>query len=425
MSFKKLHINKVKNKTNHFLVLLLVLFAGVANPIFLEITNSLIPILLSLLIYISRGEKLTRKAVKIYIFFIFFILAYFFKYNGDFDPMFTFRLFVYITFPYLVISVVKQEFFKIYEHIIYVFACISLPLFLVQAVAYYQLLSVLEKLQGFLMIPPMENWREYANVIFFTVNRGTNVAGGALRNCGFAWEPGGFANFLILAIIINLARNNFSFKNNFKLKILLITLITTFSTTGFLALGFVVLWFFFNSNVKNRIVLTPFFIIVLGSAIFLPFMSEKISTLSTDPQSILNEVSGRSFDTGNSYSIGRFAGLLMNFEDFKSHPIIGYGGHGEETWAAKNEVNVASINGLGRWLSMFGSIGFMMFIFAYIKSFKSLALLYNFKKPILLLGAILMLGFGFGVIKSGLFFGFMLSYWIIPTSSLYTKIDNN
>ena len=414
MSFKKLQINNTKNITNHFLVLLIVLFAGVGNPFFREITFSLIPIIYSLFIYIKRGEKLTKKAIKIYIFFIVFIIAYFFKYNGDFDPMFTFRLFVYITFPYLVISIVEYEFFKIYEHIIYVFACISLPLFLIQAVAYYQLLSILEKLQGFLMIPPMENWNEYANVIIFTINRGTNSAGGALRNCGFAWEPGGFANFLILAIIINLAKNKFSFKNNFKLKILLITLITTFSTTGFLAFGFVILWLFFNLNVKNKVVLAPFFIVVISSVSFLPFMSKKISTLSTDPQSILNEVSGRSFDTGNSYSVGRFAGLLMNFKDFIEHPIIGYGGHAEETWAAKNKVNVASINGLGRWLSMFGGIGFIIFIFAYIKSFKNLSLLYNFKKPILLLGVILMLGFGFGLIQSGLFFGFMLSYWILP-----------
>jgi len=416
---------KEPNKTDYFLVLLMVLYAGVGNPIFRDVRYSIIPIIIAFIVYLHRGVKFTKNARNIYIVSLLFIIAYFIKYGGEFDPMFSYRIFVYITFPYLIISVVKYNFFKIYENIIYVMALISLPMFLLQATAYSTTLALLTKFQSILQIPPMENWKEYANVIFFTINRGSDLSGGALRNCGFAWEPGGFSNFLIVAIIINLARNKFNYKKNTNLWVLLLTFITTFSTTGFLAFGFVMLWFFYNSNIKKKMILFPIFFALTIYSSTLSFMTEKIENLSSNPQAILDEVAHRSYITGNSYSIGRFAGFLMNLKDFKEHPVIGYGGHSEETWQQKNNISVASINGLGRWLAMFGSIGMAIFLFAYIKSFQNLAKLYNFKKPILLLGTILTLGFGFGLIQSGLFFGLMLSYWILPANKLIKIQDNS
>ena len=70
---------------------------------------------------------------------------------------------------------------------------------------------------------------------------------GAYRNCGFTWEPGGFACFLILAIIINLASNKFKIRNK-SLMILILSLITTFSTTGYMAFAFIMIWYLFNTE---------------------------------------------------------------------------------------------------------------------------------------------------------------------------------
>lgn len=399
--------NKQPNRTDYFLVVLLTIFAGLGNSIFRDIRYSIIPIIISFGVFRIRRKKFNRSAEKIYTVFILFIFGYFLKYWGEFDPMFTFRIFVYITFPYLVVSVVGYNFFKIYENILYFFALISLPLFLLETVAYNFIYLLLAKLQSIMHLPQLD-W-EYVNVLFYTINNGSRQ----LRNCGFAWEPGGFSNFLILAIIINLARNRFSLKNK-KLWVLLIAMITTFSTTGYLAFVPVVIWYLYNVKFKKRMILIFPLLFLAIYASTLPFMTDKIKDLSVDPEVILNRVVSASSRNDKSYTIGRFAGFLMNMEDLKEHPIIGYGGHGELTFNNRNNTSMASINGLGRWMATFGSVGFLIFLLSYIKSLRNLSLLYGFNKPLILLATILALGFGFGLIHSGLFFAFMLSYLFLP-----------
>ena len=85
----------------------------------------------------------------------------------------------------------------------------------------------------------------FANNLFFSIESD----GAMYRNSGFAWEPKGFANFLILAIIINSVM--YDFKINKKMIILIIALITTFSTVGYIILftsfaGFL----FINNKIK-------------------------------------------------------------------------------------------------------------------------------------------------------------------------------
>ena len=409
---------KALNKTDYFLVLLLVLFAGLGNSIFRDIRYSIIPIAIVFFVFVKKRRKFTKSGNKIYGVFILYIFAYFIKYWGEFDPMFTYRIFTYITFSYLVVSVVGYNFFKAYENVILFFALISLPLFLLEATT-GSIYPLLYKFQGIIHIP--YGYKNYTNVLLFSIR--VNPDFGYLRNCGFCWEPGGFANFLILAIIINLARNKFNLKNK-RLWVLLIAMITTFTTTGYMALMVISIWYLYNVKFERRIILIPVVILLAIYISTLPFMAEKIKSLSADPEYELNRVASISYQTGNAYSIGRFAGFLMNMKDFKQHPIIGYGGHGEETWQARYNIQVASINGLGRWMAMFGSIGIFIFFYTYIKSLKNLSLLYNFKKPIILLGVILVLGFAFGLIQSALFFAFMLSFLILPASKNITLKKN-
>ena len=288
-------------------------------------------------------------------------------------------------------------------------AFISLPFFLLQAVAYNSIYPALYKLQGILKIPYFGDM-EYTNVIVYTMNKGI------LRNCGFAWEPGAFSNFLVLGIIINLARNKFNF-NNKAFWILLIALVLTFSTAGYLAFAFVIIWYMFNVNLNKKMLLIPVAVVLVIYVSTLPFMTEKIITLSADPAIQLNRLISHSYETNRRYSLGRFSGFLLDLENFKNNPIIGYGGHGESTMVEKLYISAHSTNGLGRWIAMFGTVGIAIFSYTYIQSFKNLSRLYDFKKPIILLGAILVLGFAFGIIQSALFFAFMLSYLTLP----YTK----
>ena len=282
------------------------------------------------------------------------------------------------------------------------------------------MLSLLSKLQLLMGLPQIHfsETTEYANIWIYTINQHNR------RNCGFVWEPGGFANFLILAIIINLALNKFNLKNK-KLIILLITLLTTLSTTGYLSLIIITFWYLYNVESNKKIFAAP--IILLGSIYILnlDFILTKILKIFSTYNNVFLTYSALSYKTGNSYSMGRFAGFMMNIKDFLNNPVIGYGGHSELTWANRMQVNLASINGLGSWLAMFGSIGMIIFIYSYYKSFKTIGLYYNFKKHILLFFVILVLGFSFNLIQTPLFFAFMLSYIYIPLPNKKYKGKKN
>jgi hypothetical protein len=337
------------------------------------------------------------------------MFLYYVKYLGDFDPMFTYRIFILITLPYLVFSILKLNFFKIYEHIIAFLSLISLPLYFLQILNSSAIYSTISSIQNLFNIPNMP-WKGYASILLYTVNYGQGS--GVYRNCGFAWEPGGFATFILLAIIINLASNKFNYKNK-TLFVLILALLTTFSTTGYAAFSLIFIWTFINHKSKRKLILIPVIIGFIFYGFSLSFMKDKVYSLSENPKNLLRSTSILSLKTGNSYSLGRFAGLLMNWEDFKENPILGYGGHVEDTWRKKNNVRVASINGLGRWMAMYGFVGVFIFIYAYLKSFKNLSKIYDFSNYFLLFFVILIISFAFNIIQTPLFFTFMLSNWFI------------
>lgn len=408
--------SKIK-KSEYFLVLLLILFSSNSNPIFRDepVRYSIIPIIIAFFFYaknfiVNRGVKLGKNSSSVYIVLILYIIAYLIKYSGDFDPGFSYRIFKYITLSFLIVQVVGYKFFKVYENIIFVLALISIPLFLLEATVYNLLFSVMNIIQSILHIPKLVQ-KEYVNILIFTINRGSEV--GNLRNCGFAWEPGGYANFLILAIIINLAANKFNLKNK-RFIVLLVALLTTFSTTGFLALFFLTIWYLANVNFVKTLLLMPAVVLVFTYISTLPFMSEKIFGYYENASKDLRTTIFLAKATGASYSLGRFAGMLMTWKDYKEHPIIGYGGHGELTFSSKWKIEVYSVNGLGKWAAQFGTIGLLLFIFTWLKSLSNLSVLYDFKKPAVIFGAILVLAFSFNLIQSGLFFAFQLSFLYLP-----------
>lgn len=66
------------------------------------------------------------------------------------------------------------------------------------------------------------------------------------RNCGFMWEPGAFAFMLIFLMLLNLMKNKFKLNKQFF--VLVIALITTFSTGGYLALFVIILFLLIIQN---------------------------------------------------------------------------------------------------------------------------------------------------------------------------------
>ena len=83
------------------------------------------------------------------------------------------------------------------------------------------------------------------------------------RNTGFTWEPKAFANFLMLGILFNLLRYRLRFFNK-RMIIMLITLITTFSTTGYIMIfGCISMFILVNIKISTRVFFFPFILIAL------------------------------------------------------------------------------------------------------------------------------------------------------------------
>ena len=132
-------------------------------------------------------------------FIYFFILFIYFIQFGSIDFFLSCYIYLKFLYAYLSVKVIGNKFFIYFEDIIYKGALISLPFFVLQILFYDQMLYIVSFLQKNISFFAYNNDDHYSMFIFSIQTRG-----GELRNSGFAWEPKGFANFLALAILINL-----------------------------------------------------------------------------------------------------------------------------------------------------------------------------------------------------------------------------
>ena len=132
---------------------------------------------------------------------------------------------------------------------------------------------------------------------------------GLMRNSGPFWEPGRFTIYITLALAINL----FYFKEKITSKnslVLLLTNLTTFSTTGYVATATLYVGYIFFSNIKrsNKII----FSIILFAVVYyvgqLDFMTEKIAEQSADDS-----------------TWSRFGAIAYHWNQITQSPFIGFG----------------------------------------------------------------------------------------------------
>lgn len=144
------------------------------------------------------------------------------------------------------------------------------------------------------------------------------------RNPGFSWEPGMNASVTIIAVFFNLARTNFIIKGNKNLIILMINLITSLSTTGYITfLATVVPFYILNKKISHSIMYL-LLLIPFGMWLFqLDFMGQKIKDLQSD-EDTMNRAAMMDTDRG-VYTPQRFDGLAFELLNINADPLLGYG----------------------------------------------------------------------------------------------------
>lgn len=201
------------------------------------------------------------------------------------------------------------------------------------------------------------------------------------RNNGFAWEPGRFASIIVLTMLINLFRNKFRF-NNRNFWILMAGLISTFSTTGFMAFAVCIIGISLNYKKSGMLKWTKY-IIVGGFVMFLitsPFMYEKI-ILTSDSDKWLDEAGAtRRAEKGIEYTPQRLEGLFLEFLNVLDSPLIGYGENSDLSYVIRELfpfVELHLSNGIFKIASRLGIPLAILFYICLWKSSCVLAQLYQ------------------------------------------------
>jgi hypothetical protein len=265
------------------------------------------------------------------------------------DILFLFK-FIFTSFLYC--AVLKNKAIHYLIKVITQLAIISIPFYFLQLIS-ADLVYAVGKL---INLPPHLPGREYVNFIVFTY-----VKQHALRNSGFSWEPGAFGFFLNMALMMHLLTNAFTFDK--KAIWLGLAIITTLSTTSYLALWIIIFLYFRANDVKFSKLMFFIIPVALVLAFQLPFLLNKISFIyANDSQDMMRIefLSKWYYKHGEQMPLNRFSSMIYLCRLFGANMIWGVSNIFEETVPILKNINIS--NGIFEFMAKFGLLGLVFFL---------------------------------------------------------------
>lgn len=295
------------------------------------------------------GNKYLVSICKITLFFLPIVIIYYIK-NGSVDIVTWLGFYSRILLSYNVIILTKGFFHLYFIKLLYWLCVISLIFYSIQLVGYEELF----KINNLFGLDSDRGLTPNSSSVFFNI-----VDIHRYRNCGFMWEPGAFAAVITFALF-------FAFYNNTKFDkykiVLIVSLLTTFSTTGYLALVILISYFYFpRSKIYAPILFLLFFFAISN----ISFISSKITSqiLSVEDELLVSENAG-----DYSFHLNRFTSFMIDINTLTNNPILGLGIDFHTTtkkeYYKEFDENVIRTSGLMFGLLKFGFLG--MFAFLYV-----------------------------------------------------------
>lgn len=345
-----LKINKFKFESYVYLAILIfysgnpVVFSGTISGQFIFVAISVILIIRNINLFNNT------KASIYYVYIISFILVFIFQRFslGFITYVGALGLLLKVTLGYIVVRYIGAYF----------------PLYFFKAIYFISLISLLFFGLNSAGIHPPTFVRVSENIsslIIYTQNAD------GMRNSGLFWEPGAFACYIILSFLLytgNIKKLFKKYKN--QVVVLVITLGTTFSTTGY-----IVFFFFITVSLileyrgKSKILIFPIVFLLLAIGYFsfknIPFLQSKMEhQLST-----ATELQGE-------FSNSRFGALAFDMHYIKKHPLFGNGMHQstryiDHPWLKEQALGHG--NGFSNFLATMGL--FLIFIYYYLLAIPS------------------------------------------------------
>jgi hypothetical protein len=201
------------------------------------------------------------------------------------------------------------------------------------------------------------------SIIIYTENTGDISQG--IRNSGMFWEPGAFAGYICLLFLLHLGEIRILiYDNKFKVAVILMALITTFSTTGYLVLFLIgIITILKEYSRKYRIVPLLFFVMFISGSYLLylntDFLNEKVSNQFAAAKSLSGE-----------FSNSRFGSFVFDLHYIEKSPIAGNGMHEKTRYADHKWLQGEQLghgNGFSNFTASMGIMGLFIFLGYLIK----------------------------------------------------------
>lgn len=405
-------INKYPKTSNIDYIFFIVLLASTSFEFFFR--SELVFFIITFLSIIYCLNKIIAATPIIYFSFIIFIICYILQFATIDSYKFTSIISrcIYLFGSYFIACIIYKRFIIIYQNVIYWIALMSLIIYivctLIPSIKEYLIYNVAPIFTSLNASTAVQEGGGINILIYNFQTRNVLESVGLMRNCGPFWEPGMYAVFLSMGLFLNLFVNKCS-RKQFNL-ILIISLISTFSTGGYISLLTILLFYILtkhNSIIKLIGILT---FIGLTLIIFrLDFIGEKIN----------NQITSAEIGT----DVSRFSAILTQFQMIKDSPIIG--GMLISDYVDTDETTTLA-SGLFYVFVQYGiPVGIIFYILLY-KSIRKLLSQYNSKKSIHICFFILLLILSISqtIFSNNFFMGLLYAGLLTQPTAITNKIHN-
>jgi hypothetical protein len=302
---------KTRLKTSIYLLIYLAFAFGTTSFFSEDRVKLLIYFLLVTIIYFIRNKTINAR---LFYFVLFFLIIYgiqlFIFGEGKLQPL-IFLVLTVLLLPYFLLHITGASFMRYYVNIVFFLAILSLIFWVASNLspAFYKFTSTIP-------IKYNTDLIEGNDKMFIIYTYETGSVYNIIRNPGPTWEPGGWAVFIILAVVFNLflKKTLWSFKNI----VFIITTLTTFSTSGYLSLFILLFHFviFSRTDIGIKVFISASFL-ALAIILFndLEFMNQKINSVIESGQ----QTHIRSTESG------RYLSFRKSLVTMSEYPLTGRG----------------------------------------------------------------------------------------------------
>lgn len=329
--------------------------------------------------------------------------------HGGFDYRTFIGTYVKLGMIYFIVKLLKHNFDVYYINIIYFFTLISLFFYTFSFVPGF-IEYFINNVAPYFKSPFVEEstfYKTEPSIIIFCFE---DTLLSDHRNSGPFWEPGAFSVFLCIALLFNIIRTGKIF--NKKGIVLIIGILTTLSTAGYIALAAIFGGFYtIKRGFLNKIMVV--LLVILSGYLFsrLDFLEQKIN---------------KNIDLAEETTSSRFGSALADYRLFIESPIVGWG-RGDARYGGKKPTRFTMEehrnNGIFILLATYGIVITLIYFFLIYKSINAISKYRKFNPwfSFVSICVIIILGFSQGIFSLPILYAFLFLYLNYKTSVYFVN----